>query len=264
MVRIDDVMDFFEKTVPTAMKMDFDNVGFLVGKITNEVTKALVALDITDEVIEEAIEMGAELIISHHPMFFKVKSVTNTTREGRKVIRMLENGVSAICLHTNLDTVAGGVSDALIEKLGCKNFGALEESENFKNGQAYGMGRHGEFTNPMTMPELMHLVKEMLNTNGQRYHDAGRPVKQIAVCGGSGGDLIDTVLARGCDTYITADIKYHQFLHAVESGLNIIDAGHYSTENLIVPVIADMLRGYFREIEVEISKRHVQCIDFYS
>ncbi len=258
-VKICEIMDFFEKSIPSKMKMDFDNVGLLVGKSTNPVSKVLCALDITNEVIEEAIEIGAELIVSHHPLFFKLKSVTDSTGEGHKIIRMLENGISAICLHTNLDIVDGGVNDVLIEKFGCRVFGSVDTGAAYNGG---GMGRFGEISAAIPMSEFLEITKKTLNASGLRFHSSGKPVKRIAVCGGSGGDLIDAVIAHGCDTYITADIKYHQFMQAVEAELNLIDAGHYCTENIIIPIISKKISDYFSQLDVRISTKHKSCINF--
>ena len=258
-----EIVNFFEKVVPNEMKMDFDNVGFLVGDSQNNVESVLLTLDITDEVVSEAIEYGAQMIITHHPLFFQLKSVTDRTPEGRKIVRLLRFGISAICLHTSLDSVLGGVNDALIQKLGCSNLGILESAHILQDGSVYGCGRYGELTESSNMVNFLEKVKSALNSNGLRYHDAGVPVRRVAVCGGSGGNMIADVAAKRCDTYVTADIKYDQFLTAKELGINLVDADHYCTENVVVPVIGDMLKKAFPGINVKISSKHRQCAKFY-
>lgn len=113
------------------------------------------------------------------------------------------------------------------------------------------------------MPHFLGKVKDALSANGLRYHDAKIPVKRVAVCGGSGGSMLGDAVARGCDTLVTADVKYDQFLFAREEGINLIDADHFCTENVVVPVLADMLGEAFPELDVHISKRHCQTACFF-
>jgi len=262
MAKLSDIVSFFESTVPNSMKMDFDNVGFLVGDSETEVTKVIVSLDITDNVIDEAVRTGAQLILSHHPLFFSLKSVTDKTPEGRKIVKLLNNKIGAICLHTNLDSVDKGVNDALLEVLGLKRIAILENEQQLPDGRIYGCGRVGYLETPTDMCSFLETVKSALKSNGLRYHDAGVPVKKVAVCGGSGGSMIADALRHGCDTLVTADIKYDQFLTAMESGINLIDADHYCTENVVVPVLAEMLKTAFPGLGVKISQVHQQTAKF--
>lgn len=229
--------------------MGFDNSGFLFGRETASVTKALLALDVTSAVVDEAIELGAELILSHHPLIFSpLKSVTD-----EKLLRLAQHQIGVISMHTNLDIAQGGVNDALMAALGAEVQGGLDE---------YGCGRVGKLEKAMPMEEFLPFCKAVLKTAGLRYYDSGRQVSQLAVMGGSGGDSLETAYRLGCDSYLTADIKYHQFLEAQELGINLIDGDHFCTENLVIPVLAQRLRAAFPEIEFTISKRHHQVIRF--
>lgn len=263
MVTVNAIRAYFEEQVPPALKMGFDNVGLLVGTCNTPVRRVLVALDITDEVIEEAIAFQAELILSHHPLFFELKSVRDDDDTGRKIIRILQNGMSAICLHTNLDAVRGGVNDALMQALGASVIGLLTVDGTAPDGTPYGISRVGELDQSCSMEQFLEKVKTALNANGLRYHNANRPVKKLAVCGGSGGGDLPAVIAAGCDTFVTADIKYHQFLQAKENQINLIDADHYATEQVVVPVLADMLENQFPELNIKISEVHQQTAQFY-
>lgn len=263
MPKIKEIRDFFDEKAPYYMKLDFDNVGMLVGFCGREVTKVLTALDITDEVIEEAIDYGAELIVSHHPLLFEaIKRVTDDDTKGKKIIRMLTNGISAICLHTNLDTADGGVNDTLMSAIGGHVTGLLDPHGTHPDGRPYGVSRLGELERPMDFFEFLRSVKKKLNSNGLRYHYAGKPVHKIACCGGAGGGDMQKAFNAGCDTYVTADLKYDHFLWAKEFGLNLIDADHFCTENVVVPVIASMLKEKYPQLEVNISKVHSQTIQF--
>ena len=263
MVKVRDIAAYFTALVPPEMKMDFDNVGLLVGTNETAVTKALVALDITDEVIDEAVREGAQIILSHHPLYFELKQVNDGTLTGRKIVALLQNGISAFCQHTNLDSVPGGVNDALASSLGVSVEGWLEGPCFLPDGREYGMGRYGTLTAVLPFSDYLARVKTALNANGLRYWDAGRPVHRVALCGGSGGEFLEAAAGLGCDTLVTADVKYHQFLEAKDRGVNLIDADHFCTENVVVPVLADMLKKGFPEIEVVVSKAHGQTVQFF-
>ena len=254
MTTVSDVFALLNEKAPVAGKMEFDNVGLLVGHSDRPVACILTALDITDEVIEEAAELDAELIVSHHPLFFELKTVTDDTMEGHLALSLAEKNISAICMHTNLDAAQGGVNDALMAALGGKAEAVLEPDT--------AIGRIGELPREVPFSEFLPFVKKQLASNGLRYHDAGRPVKRLAVCGGSGGGDIGLAAAAGCDTYVTADVKYHQFLEAKHLGLNLIDADHFCTENVVVPVLYQWLAEAFPEIDVRVSQVHKQTVQF--
>lgn len=249
-MKAESIYNYLEKLAPIELKMDFDNVGFLVGDKSSEVKSCIVALDITEAVIEEAIAEGAQLIISHHPIIFEpLKNVLYSDPCGRKLIKLIKNGIGAICMHTNLDIAEGGVNDALMAALGCKPISALSDD---------GCGRIGEYPEEMELGAFLRKCKDALAVNGLRYHDAGLPVKRLAVMGGSGGGELETAKSLGCDTYVTADIKYDRFLAAKELGINLIDGDHFCTENVIVPVLHSKLCGEFPDVSFKISEVHGQ------
>lgn len=249
MVTAKDIFENLCVLAPLELQLGFDNSGFLFGRDTASVTKALLALDVTSAVVDEAIEQGAELVISHHPLIFSpLKSVTD-----EKLLRLARHQIGVISMHTNLDIAKGGVNDVLMAALGAQVQGGLDE---------YGCGRVGRLDKAMPMEEFLPFCKAVLKTAGLRYYDSGRQVSKLAVMGGSGGDSLETAYRLGCDTYLTADIKYHQFLEAQELGINLIDGDHFCTENLVIPVLAQRLRTAFPETEFNISKRHHQVISF--
>lgn len=249
MVTAKDILKNLCAQAPLELQLGFDNSGFLFGRETAAVAKALLALDVTSAVVDEAIEQGAELIISHHPLIFSpLKSVTD-----EKLLRLAQHQIGVISMHTNLDIAQGGVNDALMAALGAQVQGVLDE---------YGCGRVGRLDKAMPMEEFLPFCKAVLKTAGLRYYDSGRQVSKLAVMGGSGGDSLETAYRLGCDTYLTADIKYHQFLEAQELGINLIDGDHFCTENLVIPVLVQRLRAAFPETEFNISKRHHQVIRF--
>ncbi|MGM9522111.1 MAG: Nif3-like dinuclear metal center hexameric protein [Oscillospiraceae bacterium] len=262
MVTVSDVLKKLCELAPIERKMDFDNVGLLVGSGRQEVSKIITALDITDEVINEAVSCGAELIVSHHPLFFELKKITDDDLAGRKVLKLAENKLSAICMHTNLDVSAGGVNDALAESIGLENFEPMLVDGTDENGDKYGLGRFGSVRSQSFLSFLGH-VKSALGASGLRYFDAGLMVRKVAVCGGSGGSELYRAFELGCDTYVTADIKYNVFLDAAELPINLIDAGHYPTENVVVEYLKSYLKSSFPELEILVSKKHSQPEKFF-
>ena len=237
--------------------MDFDNVGLLVGKSDSEVRRVLTELDITDAVIEEAREIGAELIVSHHPLFFSVKSITNADPTGRRIMTLIENGIAAICMHTNLDAADEGVNAALAEAIGVKE-PKLLRVEGAEGGVPYGIARFGELEEETDLVSFLEHVKCATGAAGLRYTDAGRTVKRVAFCGGSGGDYLEDAVRAGCDTFLTADVKHHVFLASLDHGINLIDGGHFCTENVVVPYLREKLAAAFPTVEITVSSQHRQ------
>ena len=254
MTTVNDVLGRLDAWYPLSLQLDFDNAGFLVGDGTSVVKRCLLALDITDEVINEAIEYGAQLIVSHHPLIFTAqKTVLADDLVGGKITKLIKHGIAAICMHTNLDIGDGGVNDALIRALGCEPLDFVDE---------YGCGRVGEYADPMGLDDFLIKCKAALKANGLRYVSSGKPVKRLAVLGGAGGGCVQDAFSKGCDTYVTSDIKYNVFLDAKELGMNLIDADHFCTENVVIPVLFDRLRAEFPGIDFRISEKHRQVICF--
>lgn len=249
MRRAGEIYEYLKELAPLELQMDFDNSGFQLGRLDAEVNKALLALDVTEEVVGEAIELGAQLIISHHPLIFsKLRSIMDT-----KLLRLAENRIAVISMHTNLDIATGGVNDVLITLLGARADGPLDPDN---------CGRVGELPEAQQFDSFLRFCKTALDSKGLRYYDAGRPVKRLAVMGGSGGDYIGCAVEKGCDTYVTADIKYHQFLEAKELGINLIDGDHFCTENPVIPSLCEKLRHEFPDVCFTVSARHGQVISF--
>ena len=263
MATVQEILTFVETLAPRNMKMDWDNVGLLCGSRHAQVTKILVALDPFEHVCREAADWGAELIVTHHPIIFQaLKSVTDDTSIGRGLMLLCRNGISAINAHTNLDCTPGGVNDTLAKTLGLQNIAVVAPSGVDAGGNEWGLLRCGEVTE-CALPDFLAYVKAALGCDGLRFVDGGKPVRKVAVGGGScAGGMLDA-LDAGCDTFVTSDIKYNQFWDAKELGLNLIDAGHFHTENPVVAVLAEKIAAAFPEIEVKISKTHADCMKFF-
>ena len=253
MAKAKDILQFIETIAPTHLKMDWDNVGLLCGRGDQEVRTILVALDPFPHVCDEAVEVGADLLVTHHPLIFEpLKSVTDQTTIGQSIQKLIANNIAAINAHTNLDCAEGGVNDTLAERLGLTDISVIGSEH---------LLRVGSFQS--TLPAFLELVKTKLGCEGLRYVDGGKPVNRVAVGGGSCGSALPEVIAAGCDTFVTADVKYNQFWDAKAFGINLIDAGHFQTENPVCGVLAEKLQAAFPETRVILAKNHADCMKFY-
>lgn len=258
MATVKDFFDFIDQIAPFATQEGFDNAGFLAGRGERTVEKVLVALDITEAVVSEAADWGAQLIVAHHPVIFQpVKSVTDESLVGRVLLALTENRIAAICAHTNLDAACDGVNDCLARALGLTDIGQLHQEGEDAQGRPYGIGRTGTAHRPgLSAAEYAAFVKEKLGSASVRFADGERPVEKVAVGGGSCGSMMEDALAQGCDTFVTADLKYNQFLDAKALGLNLMDAGHFPTENVVCAPLAVRLAQAFPQAEVRVSRVH--------
>ena len=254
MPTIHDIESALYALAPKALAAEWDNVGLLAGSADREVRNVLVALDITEPVVDEAERMGVDLIVSHHPVIFHpVKSITDRDPSGRLLIRLVRSGTGAVCMHTNLDAVQGGVNDALASALGLQDAAPAAEG---------GIARIGTLPETMALPGFLARVRNALRPNGIRYVDGGRPIRKAAVGGGACGDFLWEAAALGCDAFVTADLKYNHFLDAGVLGLTVIDAGHFPTEDVVCPMVVRYLREKFPEVQVEKSAVHREVIQY--
>lgn len=263
MTTVADILEFLEQLAPAYMKEDWDNVGLLCGRSGQEVTTVLVALDPFESVCQEAAEIGAELIVTHHPLIFQPpKSITDDTSVGRAILFLAAHGISAVNAHTNLDCAPDGVNTVLAQTLGLEQVAVLAPQGVDGQGRPWGLLRAG------TVPEqplevFLAAVKDKLGCPGLRYVNSGKPVRQVAVGGGACGSEILTAVRAGCDTFVTADVRYNQFWDAQDLGLNLIDAGHFWTENPVCRPLAERIAAAFPALTVRISKNHTDCMKFF-
>lgn len=244
---VNDLVELLEELMPSNLAEDWDNVGLMLGRKGKTVKKILLALDLTKEVVEQAIAQKADLIVTHHPAIFKkLKRVVDNDWQQDLLLTLAENGIAVYSAHTNLDCVSTGVNDVLAKLLKLEDADVLDEGN--------GLGRIGT-VEEMSLADYAQLVKASLKADYVVVGDAGKTVRKVAVCGGAGSDLIDLALAKGADTLVTGDVKYHSAQQAVFSGLNIIDAGHQPTELPVLDKLADRLslRLVEREMDVVVN-----------
>ncbi len=258
MAAVKEIYQFIDQIAPFCTQESFDNAGFLVGRGDREVQRVLVALDITPWVVDEAVRMGANLIVAHHPVIFQpVKSVTDESLVGRVLLALTEQKIAAICAHTNLDAAHGGVNGCLARTLELTDIGQLCQAGVDGKGRPYGIGRVGTAHQPgLSAARYAAYVKGRLGSASVRFVDGGRPVQKVAVGGGACGSMMEDALAQGCDTFVTADLKYNQFLDAKALGLNLMDAGHFPTEHVVCAPLVRRLSEAFPDVEVCLAQDH--------
>ena len=247
---VSEIYTYIDSFAPFSTQEKWDNSGLLTGSMNKKVSKVLVTLDITNEVADEAAEIGAELIIAHHPVIFKP---LYSLSENEPSCKLLKSGISAICVHTPYDVAEGGMSDILMELTGFeKTEGILEiTGQNYKT---YGFGTIGIASQEYQVDELAKKLKNVLGCTVVRYTDGGKPIKKAAFCTGSGGNLIIAALNQGADAYITSEVKHDQWLLAKQRGISVFDCGHFHTENIGMIRLCKMLAADFCNIESVISE----------
>ena len=262
MTTVQNILSFIQTVAPTSMKYEWDRVGLNCGRSDAPVTKILVALDPFQNVIEEAKAIGAQLLVTHHALIWEGGFVNDQSIWGKSALTLIENGIAHINAHTNLDCAPEGVNDTLAEKLGLADISVVNPMGQDAQGRDYGLLRAGTVPEQSLDSFLAH-VKKKLGCSGLRYVNSGKGVHRVAVGGGSCGSDMMEAYAAGCDTFVTADIKYNQFRTAYDLGMNLIDAGHFHTENPVCRVLAEKIQAAFPEIAVVLSEKSGDCMKFY-
>ncbi len=251
MTKINDIINYFETFAPICSAMDFDNVGLLVGDKNKEISKVLVTLDITKDVVIEAESLGCELIISHHPVIFSpIKKLSCVDVP----YLLASKGISALCMHTNLDlSDIFGVNICLAEAIGVKNTVKSEIGECLFIG---------ELENETNIREFAENVKKSLDCNGLRYTDVRKTVKKVAVSSGSGGSEIFCASQIGADVLVTGEIKHHEINAGNDLKIDIIDAGHFKSEDIVILPLIKRLSDNFPDIIFTKSTTYSDNIKF--
>lgn len=232
------ICDFMETIAPVAYAEEWDNVGLMIGTRTFEVKNVMITLDLDLKVLAEAIDKKIDVIITHHPLIFKpIKNLAYDNEVNKIFYLLIKNNIAVYSAHTNLDSAKLGVNDALCEVLGLKNTDVFIKSKY----EGIGLGRVVELENEIELKIYAEFVKAKLNLSGIRIADAGKNVKRIAICGGSGSEFIADAIKIGVDTYITGDLKYHEAQYAISNGLNIIDGSHQMTE---MPIVENLKKRF--------------------
>lgn len=256
------IVDVMEAWAPSKWAMESDNVGLLVGDRARPVTRILTALDLSEDVLVEAVKGQFDIVVAHHPLINRrvqpINSITTDNVLGKKIMTLIGNGIGLFCAHTNLDVAPGGVNDLLFSMLDLKDKEHLVAP---KNPDSPTLGLIGYLQQPMSLIAMVEHVGKVLNLERVRYvGKEDMQVSKVGICGGNGTDpaLVKSAIEKKCNAYITGDIGYHLGMEALEYGMGLIDGTHYGTEFPIAKVIADHLKkaaetqGY--DLTIEMTK----------
>ena len=245
-MKVKELYERISLVIPENLRESWDNDGMMCcADSSNEVNNVLISLDVTEEIVDYAIERNFDLIISHHPLIFTpITRFTEDVHTARKIIKLITNNVSVFSFHTRLDKVSGGVNDILAGILG------LTDVKSFGEGE---MGRIGTLKEDYDLEQFADLVKMSLGADAVRIADAYNPVKRVALVGGDGKSFVKDAISEGADTYLSGRISYNVMEEAAEMGINLIEAGHYFTENPVTGYLAHLVSSIDGNAYIEIA-----------
>ncbi len=238
---VQNIFEYLNGLYPIDTACDFDNPGLLVGDPNMVVSKAFVSLDCTLNTVKKAADTGCELIITHHPVIF---SPLKNVLAGSIVYELIRNNIAVISMHTNLDMGDGGVNDCLCNELELRNIQPVTAQDGF----ILKSGTHTE----ISATEFAEKMKHKLG-GSVKYVDGGKPIKNVLVCSGSGGEFLKEAINGGFDALVTADIKHHEFLLAADNNVSIFDAGHFNTEDIVLEPLCQKLKEKFSDVSFNVD-----------
>lgn len=243
------IIESLERLSPSSFAESWDNVGLLAGRMDKEVNKLCIALDATDEVVDEAVRIGADMLLTHHPLIFSAMKRINTEDfTGRRVVKLLQNDISYYAMHTNFDIM--GMADAAADEICLRDRQVLTityEDEIAKEG----IGRYGKLPRIMTLEECASYIKQAFALESIKiYGEPQTVVECAAISPGSGKSMIKPAVLAGADVLITGDIDHHEGLDALAQELAIIDAGHYGLEKIFIPYMLEYIKRELPQLSV--------------
>lgn len=252
-MKLAEVINYLDYEMHPEYQEDYDNSGFLLGEPMADYTGSLVAVDLTLDVIEEALTKGLNLIVTHHPFIYSgIKRITTRDLTGTMIYRLVRYGIAVYAAHTNLDNLHWGVSGTLAQHLGLSECQTLRPAEAFHNVNIGG-GMIGKLPTSVPTDQFLEKVKEVLHLSHLRCSPLCKStIQRVALCGGSGSFMISDALMKGADIYITSDLKYHDFQRA-ENRIILCDAGHYETEQFTKDIIYSVISKKFSNFACQIS-----------
>jgi dinuclear metal center YbgI/SA1388 family protein len=263
-MRVSEIVEALERLAPAALAESYDNVGLLIGEADTEAKEALLALELTDAVLDEALTKGCNVVITHHPIWFgKRNRLTGDDYASRLMLRAIRTHIAMIGIHTNLDNVAHGVNARIAKQIGLTNTSILQPSPKLFNGQVTGAGMIGDL-NPALSPEaLLDFLRDRFGCRVLRHTATKRiELARIAICGGAGSFLLEAAISAGAHALITSDIRYHTFFDAPDDFL-LVDMGHYESEQFTPEVLLAFLAETFPTFAVQKSETVTNPIHYY-
>ena len=261
-----ELIQYLESIAPLHLQESYDNSGLLIGSIDIPLTGVMICLDCTEEILDEAVRSGCNMVISHHPaIFYGLKSITGSNLTERIVIKAIKADLIIYAIHTNLDNIlSGGVNEKIAQQLGLKIEGVLRPNGNTTDVNEYGAGLIGRFSKPINEFEFLQLLKEKMKTGVIRYSKLlEKPIEKVAVCGGSGSFLLEDAVKAGVQAFVTSDYKYHGFFEA-DGKLIICDIGHYESEQYTIQLLEELISGKFTTFAARCTQLNSNPIHYFT
>lgn len=248
MTKVSDVIKAIEAVAPLRFQDEWDNSGLQVGFAGDEVNGILVCLDITEEIVDEALKKGCSMIVSHHPLLFhSLKQVSDCTYQQRCVAKAIKEGIAIYSAHTSLDNAPGGVNHKIAELIGLKSLEWIEPK------QDSGSGLVGELPEAMEPEQFLEKLKTIFKVEALRYSEpAGKPIRKVALCGGAGAFLMRSAAAKEADCFITGEFHYHDYFES--DGMLLVELGHYQSEQYTQDLLKDILEKALPGIQIKITE----------
>lgn len=263
-MRVIEIAKIIDSWMPTSIAEDFDNVGLIIGDPESKITSILVTLDTTEDVVEEAINKGCNLIVSYHPIIFNgLKQITNDSYVQKSVIKAVKNNISVYAIHTSLDNHPKGISYLLSDLIGLKNISILLPKEEKLNKLKIGIGSIGDLEKPMNEITFFDLLKNKLGLKYLRHtNKLNKKISKVSVVVGSGSFAIKDSIESNVHAFITSDLKYHNFFEADNNAI-LIDIGHYESEKHIKLFIREFLNEKLPNFTILLSEQNINPVNYY-
>jgi len=264
-MKVHDITGFLENLAPLHYQESYDNAGLLTGQFDMDITGAMISLDATEAVIDEAIKRKCNLVISHHPIIFKgLRKINGKNYIERAIIKAIKNDIALYAIHTNLDNVYdNGVSTEICDRLGLKNTRVLVPKQDADQEGKVGLGSIGDFDFVMNDTECLAFIKDRMEVKVIRHTALLESrIKTVAVCGGSGASLLPAAIAQGADMYISADFKYHEFFDA-NNEIIIADIGHFESEQFTIKLLHKILSKKFSNFALFCTSVNTNPVNYF-
>ena len=259
-MKIRQVLDALEQFAPLPLQESWDNAGLQLGLTEAEVSGALLCLDVNEKIIDEALQKGCNLVVSHHPLLFRgLKQISDATQVQRTVMKALKNDIAVVSMHTNMDNAKGGVNWKIAEKMGLRNVAffakkTVGDSNHSGDGIEAGSGVVGSLAEAMAADDFILMLKQQFGVECVMCNELlRRPISKVAICGGAGDFLLDEALAQGADAFITGEMHYHQYF-GYEQLIQICVIGHYQSEQYTTEIFRDIISQQCPEVRTEIAE----------
>ena len=260
MTSIKDIIETLEHFAPLPLQEDWDNAGLQIGLTETDTSGVLLCLDVTEQVVDEAISKQCNLIVSHHPLLFRgLKQISDADYIQRVVIKAIKSGIAIVSMHTNLDNAAGGVNWKIAEKLGLVNVQFLTNNADTESGS----GAIGELAQPVEAKDFINKVKTAFECECVMTNELlARPIQRVALCGGAGAFLLNEAITQKADAFLTGEMHYHEYF-GHEQQIQIAVIGHYESEHFTAEIFKDYLKEQYPSLHLEISKTITNPIRYW-